>query len=183
MRGKCFTRRKGAIETQACADGGGAHIRAFFDGEEVGSLSLDADRCALVVGMIHVDDEAKRKGIGTALYEAAVDLGCKTKLAIRSDNTRSPFAEAFWMKQQRKARAMCLTGSAQGVVYYPPEYDRLTPEQKAALPRPSGNRWPCRQWEISAPCATKSLEGVKKRAAGGSTRTRRPRCTTPSRRP
>jgi len=158
---KCFTRRKGAIETTACADGGGAHITAYYDGEEVGSLSLDPDRGALVVGMIHVDDAAKRKGVGTALYEAAVDLGCKTKLAIRSDNTRSPFAEAFWMKQERKGRATCRKGSAQGVVYYPPEYDRLTPEQKAALPRAS--RWPCMQYEISAPCATKSLEGLKKR--------------------
>ena len=158
---RCFERRKGDVATKACADSGGAHITAYLDGEEVGSLSLDTDRGALVVGMIHVDDKVKRKGIGTVLYEAAVDLGCKTKLAIRSDNTRSPFAEAFWRKQESKGRAVCRKGSAQGVVYYPPEWDRLTPEQKASLPH--ANRWPCMQWEISAPCETKSLEGVRRR--------------------
>ena len=57
---------------------------------------------------ISVDENARRKGIGTKLYEAAAALSCRRfKKPLGSDIVRSPMADQFWRKQYIKQRAHC----------------------------------------------------------------------------
>lgn len=163
---KCFERHKGAVTTRACFEEDDvARITALVDGKRAGSLELYGDDGGLVVGTIEVSDKHRRRGIGTALYEAAVELGCRARLPVMSDSMRSPFAEAFWRKQHAKGRAVCRGDG--GSVFWEPSYRALPDEVKARLPKPQvyegAEQWPCTRFVISAPCATRSLEGLKKR--------------------
>ena len=56
----------------------------------------------------------RRAGVGTAMYELALQRSCKKRLLLRSDRERSPFIEAFWRKQASKGRARCLTRNHAG---------------------------------------------------------------------
>lgn len=86
--------------------------RAYLDGEEVGRLVSfpdptplrDGRRFARVDG-ISVNKNVRRRGIGTALYEATAAWWAKQGIYLASDMVRQPAAEEFWLKQVRKGRA------------------------------------------------------------------------------
>lgn len=161
MARKCIERQKGAVRTRACAH----EITAYLGDKPVGTLEVSGSHGALVVASIDVTGP-RRKGIGTALYEAALDLACRTRLTLRSDQMRSPYAESFWQKQTTKGRARCLPGK--GDFYMEPSYRRMSPEERASLPaRPANDEWGCKQYEITKPCETatldRSLRGVGRR--------------------
>jgi hypothetical protein len=62
----------------------------------------------LVASLVHVGFEDRRKGYGTRLYEKAANDACDQGLRLMSSTERSVFSEAFWRKQRRKGRAVCL---------------------------------------------------------------------------
>jgi hypothetical protein len=58
---------------------------------------------------IEVNEDARKCGIGTKLYEQAAKVSCKTfKQPLHSDIERSKAADGFWQKQVRKGRATCV---------------------------------------------------------------------------
>lgn len=141
------------------------------DGRSVGSLSVkEIGKDQLSVGAIDVDAPYRQKKLGTALYELAVAHACTQGKQVISSDLRSPFSEAFWIKQQKKNRAECVdTSSPGGDVHFTPLYsldsdtlDRMLP----FLPDPERNAkvepyWPCRIWGLKREhCGAISLEGV-----------------------
>lgn len=54
------------------------------------------------------------KGVGTRLYEELAQYACKKGLRVRSDTSRTPQAQSFWAKQERKGRARWKDGSDGG---------------------------------------------------------------------
>lgn len=151
---------KNGIRTELCSSGRGAKIRAYKDGKRVGSADLDTDRGAVVVGMIEVAPGARRAGVGTRLYEAAVRVGCRIGLEVTSDSMRSSYAEAFWRKQEAKGRAVCVPGRGKF-------YDE--PSAKATgLPKPTESadgepEWACERYKVRAPCKVSTLDGTRAR--------------------
>jgi hypothetical protein len=90
-----------------------------------------------------------RQGIGTQAYEIAVAEACSQRRKLSSDEVRSPYAEAFWRKQAKKGRAVCLTKREQGASAWWGSDATLTP----SLPRPKviqgrQDRWPCFWWGV-----------------------------------
>jgi GNAT superfamily N-acetyltransferase len=84
---------------------------------------------------ISVRSDMQRCGVGTKLYERAARLACADGLKLQSDTVRSSNAEAFWEKQVRKKRAVCLG------------------------PHPRRSR-DCFQYRLKS-CPVRSLRGVK----------------------
>lgn len=87
-------------------------------GREVGDLTLHASTlnggAIMRVASIGVVPEARRGGAGTALYEEALAVSCRSGARLVSDFARSPFAESFWRKQQKKKRATCIKRNPDG---------------------------------------------------------------------
>lgn len=168
MTRQCFTRQKGSVTTKACLRGRVVSVEATLpSGKKIGDVEVDVVDGALMVGHSHVHPGFRRLRIGTALYEAVTDVGCRTGLPVRSDDTRSPFAEAFWRKQQGKGRARCMPGVGH---FYEGPVKHLTPEERSRLPEPERHAadpsiqfWPCQQYEITAPCSVPDLEGAQRR--------------------
>lgn len=151
-------------------------IRAEFDGERAGSVVAKPQGASEIeISSIEVEPEHRRNRLGTRLYERALVWGCGQPgvLAITSDTVRSPFAEAFWRKQQAKGRAKCVgTG---GDEYPDPieelrarvregtlsraEFDRMV----APLPKAVRGRWPCERFVIDCASRPSSLDGVRRR--------------------
>lgn len=138
-------------------------LRAKRDGRTVGRMDVyeGERRGELTVGIIDVERAHRKQRVGTQLYEGAVREACRRGLALASDSMRSPFAEAFWRKQQAKGRAFC-DGTRGDAFSGDPDAPR------AGLPRPEldadgDEHWPCRRFVVKAPCAVASLEGVKRR--------------------
>jgi len=108
-----------------------------------------------------------RQRIGTPAYEIAAQEACRQGRRLTSDDVRSPFAEAFWRKQAKKGRAVCLTkGEAGGNVW---RSDSLP--IPASLPQPKTirgkrDRWPCLWWGMKPSVCTSpsgvSLSGLKR---------------------
>jgi hypothetical protein len=72
---------------------------------------LDRKGRNLEIAFIEVPHEDRKRRVGTALYEAALEHAKLNKLKLRSDRTRSHFAESFWRKQQDKGRVKCVRGT------------------------------------------------------------------------
>lgn len=126
------------------------------------ALVLENRRQGLVVTAISVKERKdQHKRLGTRLYEFAAELACKRGKPLVSDTERSQFAEAFWRKQTAKGRAGCV--EAGGAVFYANPTVHLTPQERAKLPQPDGDFWPCKRYGVTKPCAVTSLEGMKRR--------------------
>jgi len=87
-------------------------------GRDVGEALLDArtlrGRPVLRITAIDVIESARHQGVGTAMYEEALALACARGERLVSDFTRSEYAEAFWRKQRRKGRAVCIQPNPKG---------------------------------------------------------------------
>jgi hypothetical protein len=116
----------------------------------------------LIVTAVNVKDEADmRRRFGTRLYEYAKELACKRGLRLASDAERSQYAEAFWRKQERKGRAECVAkGRAK---FYAAPTAKLSAEQRALLPQPEGDEWPCRRYGLKQTCKEATLDGLRRR--------------------
>lgn len=85
-------------------------VQAFVGDVEAGRLTAGTLRGdgAVRVRIMQVDKQWRRQGVGTAMYEAAAHAACERYgLPLSSDDTRSPAAEEFWRKQERKGKAVC----------------------------------------------------------------------------
>jgi hypothetical protein len=86
-------------------------------GESYGLVALRPTSRALGPGRVHGKCaysiewiEAHKRGVGTKLYELGFEAARRLGCTLASDTTRSPYAEAFWRKQERKGRAHCEAG-------------------------------------------------------------------------
>lgn len=150
--------------------------------ELVGTLGVDEFKGDFVTLAIEVvAPGARRKRVGTRLYEAANAYACRQGGRLLSDTTRSPFAENFWRKQVQKGRAMCVTSGKEsafepGKVVYgryyaiweDAEHIQLSERERKNLPEPARDErgrpfWPCRQYGVTKPCEVATLEGVRRR--------------------
>lgn len=82
-------------------------------GKRVGAIHLAkvkrGGRMVWTVRGINVLAEARRKGIGTKLWEHAAREACRLRAPLASDErVGSGASEAFWQKQLRKGRARVL---------------------------------------------------------------------------
>lgn len=110
------TIHKTIVHTRDDASAPVAHVKLSCEnylGATVGHIkvfpSTDARKRKIVmVGQSWVAAKHRRKGFGTALYEAAAQAACEIFGApLASGESRSAAAEAFWRKQERKGRAQC----------------------------------------------------------------------------
>lgn len=87
-----------------------AFIDLFTNGDDskVGELHLSRRNGFLVARWIHVEPELRRHQWGTRLWEKGLEVARAQGVQLASDKTRSPFAEAFWRKQERRGRAECV---------------------------------------------------------------------------
>lgn len=161
----CFRAHEGrGVVVDACLARTDRSVRLTAkrsDGAVVGKAVLDTARGRVIVGEIEVADEARRSGVGTALYEAAVKVGCRAGLDVSSDSFRSPYAEAFWRKQVAKGRATCISG--RGEVYDAPTRGK----PREGLPVPAEGTagdpvWPCARYTARVPCSAVDLSGTRK---------------------
>ena len=95
-----------------------SEIRCRVGGKVAGRVDVmgtkESGREIMGVTIIGVQSEFRRQGIGTQLYEAAARVACEQfglPLASDKSHQRSPAAEAFWKKQARKKRAVCIGDS------------------------------------------------------------------------
>jgi len=129
----------------------------------VGRMSLFFGASRTMVRKIEVAPEVQRSGLGTRFYEQALEESCHRGTPLESDSTRSAFAEAFWLKQQKKGRAICIlpTPMTRSSVYAPTEVSK---QVASTLPKPiegrRGLEWPCLYFQVTEPCKTKSLAGL-----------------------
>lgn len=146
------------------------------------------------VGIVEVQPGARRHGIGTKLYEGAALVACLQGTRLVSDTFRSVFAEAFWRKQAKKGRAVCIDRSPAGTYHAPvfererqarlncraaqpfaSEHDirRCTRRQLRGLlkrlPKPKEDSWSCGRWALKPSVCrdegTVDLSGLKAKAA------------------
>ena len=161
----CFiAAEKDGVRVTACLKSSAVELTARRNGREVGHAFLDTVKGSIVVGEIEVEEAARRGGVGTRLYEAAVAVGCRAGLPVASDSMRSPYAEAFWRKQQNKGRAACVPG--RGSVYDQPTRGRSSD----GLPIPGEDdagdpAWQCERYIVRAPCDVRTLAGLRRRRA------------------
>lgn len=80
-------------------------------------------REGLEVSGIDLEPQARRKGLGTKLYEVAASAACDLGLPLVSDQVRSHFAEAFWRKQRAKGRVYTVEGGHGGAVFAGPRVE------------------------------------------------------------
>lgn len=139
----------------------------------------------LVVKLIDIPLAARGARLGTKLYEYALKLACKEDRLLASDTMRSSFAEAFWRKQEAKGRATCLQDEIGGQYYRSPlvelrdardtgeistrQFLEITKNLPKPLPAidtdsdPRSPRWPCAQYVVKGPCATRTLARLPRR--------------------
>lgn len=131
-----------------------AATRAHRNKKLLGEAELTPRGDKLEVSFIETNEDYRRCGVGTRLYQAALAEACQRGLRLASDTTRTPMSEGFWAKQVRKGRASC-TSTGDGA-------ERLTETF-----RPSGKRWPCRQYAMAEVCpASTDLSGRRRRRRG-----------------
>lgn len=133
-------------------------LSAFFKGEEVGfiavMLNAEVDGVpAAVISTIHVDEDVRRKGIATRLYEIAAEEACKRGRVLRSDEELSDEAMGFWKKQYGKGRAWWHEDpfwediERQGEEWFPGDYFSLPCPPPRSLSNPDEPR---RRYERAA---------------------------------
>jgi GNAT superfamily N-acetyltransferase len=72
----------------------------------------------LVVGLVDLNRDIRRKGWGTKLYEAAAKEACARRMPlISNDRTTGAFSNDFWRKQHAKGRARII-GERKGIPVY-----------------------------------------------------------------
>lgn len=93
-------------------------ITCTVAGVQAGKLSMwkceESGRIVMSVTNSIVKPSYRRRGIGTQLYERAAEVACRDfGLPLASDRhtSRSKFADAFWKKQVKKKRAVCIGDS------------------------------------------------------------------------
>jgi len=94
-------------------------------------------KCAFTISWI----EARHRGVGTKLYELSLAAATKIGCTLVSDSTRSPYAEAFWKKQERKGRAHCEGGTSRqpgASVYFPDNLFVIARQRRLQHGLPSG---------------------------------------------
>jgi len=130
MSAKC-----GQLRITALGDDEDTYIRAYMNGDPAGAMNLsevyERSDFVLVVKDVVVKQEYRRCGLGTKLYERAMQIACEQGLRLASDELRSDMSEGFWKKQTDKKRARCLRGIG----------GRL----------PEG-QWPCRRYVMRQAC-------------------------------
>lgn len=136
----------GKLTINVFQDDDGAYLRAYINGERAAAMNLAEafvrDDAVLVVENVIVKDEYQRCGIGTKLYERAMQLACADGIQLASDEIRSDQSEGFWKKQLSKRRAKCIRGTGW----------RL----------PEG-RWACSRYVMREACPHKiDLSGLKR---------------------
>lgn len=88
-------------------------FRAYCDGTVCGRIDVYRSRSkvggkvAYAVKNVEVRDVARRKGVGTKLYEAAANEACQRRGRLASVG-RNPgaYSNDFWEKQEAKGRAV-----------------------------------------------------------------------------
>jgi hypothetical protein len=86
----------------------GAAFNAFDGSKKVGRLEIRRTPERAQVSWITVNENARRSGVATRLYEAAARFSCEVwgrPLGSDYRGSRAPGAEGFWQKQYRKGRA------------------------------------------------------------------------------
>jgi hypothetical protein len=124
---------------------GGYKISAFTNGDKAGFIGLERDRRGgryLTVEYAVVTAD-RRCGIGTKMYERALQLACELGLPLASGHSRTPASEGFWRKQERKGRARCVSQKPAS---------RLAPAEEGMGPR---GEWPCGQYAMREACPRK----------------------------
>lgn len=76
------------------------------DGERCGHLTATPERGLLMVQSIVVNEEHRRRGIGSRLYTFAAREACTRGTTLGSRYRSSVMSEGFWAKQLRKGRAV-----------------------------------------------------------------------------
>lgn len=127
MADRCITRSRGLIAFKVCPSAdektfdvtaedarAGTIARAQFEAFELRGKRM------LKVASINTEAGVRRAGVGTAIYELALDQACERDMQLVSDAHRSEWAEAFWREQRAKGRAVCLNGNGKGK--YGPNY-------------------------------------------------------------
>ena len=103
------TRSTIALKLEDASEGArpGFRITAFDGDARVGAIVVRQHRWlpGAPFGVEHVYATRQRERIGTQLYEAAAREACRRGFPFMSDMERSPEADAFWRKQERKGRA------------------------------------------------------------------------------
>lgn len=150
--------------------------------EPLAEMRLKQQGDHLAVSYISVQFEYRENKWGTRLYEEALRESCAVGKPLSSDTTRSEFSEAFWRKQTRKGRSVCLPGQARYWAVPRIELEELLDEGKITaaeykktlerLPEPPEDRdedgdrvWVgCERYEMTRdPCPSGySLAGLRK---------------------
>jgi hypothetical protein len=132
----------------------GYKIKAFTNGDEAGFMGLAPDRHGkpfLVVEYVIVKKH-RRCGIGTKMYERALQLACEDRVRLASGHLRTEASESFWRKQAQKGRASCVSGKPA---------TRLRPPEEGM--GPSGE-WECGRYAMREACPRKiDLSGRRQR--------------------
>lgn len=99
-------RRSRIVEWPAAA--GNLRFEFLAGRDSVGYVTLKSDD-GPTIDYIFVRETWRRRGVATALYEAAARGACRSYgVPLQSDVERSAAAQAFWVKQVRKGRATCV---------------------------------------------------------------------------
>lgn len=121
-------------------------ITAYVTRRQAGVIVVDGRNVNPRVSSILVVDDRRRVGVGTALYLAAARLACRQFGApLHSDFERSVAAQAFWEKQVKKGRAVCVAAAS-------------APVADGSNSGPILNRGGCVQYRLTCPVPT-SLRG------------------------
>lgn len=100
------------------------------------------------VSHVLVDEAFHRCGVGTQLYERAAKIACKDfKHPLHSDVERTGYAQAFWEKQIRKGRAVCIA--------------RAPARNPIEMHEPVVGRGGCERYKLTCP-APKSLARARR---------------------
>jgi hypothetical protein len=126
-----------------------------MNGYEVGFMGLDFARAdgRRVLAVDYVSVSAPRCGIGTKIYQRALQLACDHKVKLASGSRRTGASEHFWRKQVRKRRAHCIITDEPA--------DRLYDDGEKFH---TMGEWPCGRYAMREACPRKmDLSGRRRR--------------------
>jgi hypothetical protein len=134
-------------------------IQALMGGRPAGYLNARLRQLGRV-GYVLVAETIEirtppRCGLGTKIYEQALQLACEKNARLASDVARSDAAEGFWRKQVRKGRARCYRRTAPGIkVAYDYEQRRFAETDE---------KWSCNRYLMREACPPEmSLKGRRR---------------------
>jgi GNAT superfamily N-acetyltransferase len=100
----------------------GFRFSAFFGTRHVGHIEAHrttrGGRVIYTVDNVFVEPDARRRGVGTALYQAAAAEACRRRATLGSTE-RNPgaFSHDFWEKQRAAGRAELLRARGEQPIY------------------------------------------------------------------